>query len=116
MVLARGILGDHGGTPKVACPLHKNTFDLRTGRGLSNAALEIETFPVRVEGDGVWAHVPPPAQLARASCKTPCPPGHASPEQQTELAKRRLPVLADEGADGGLSASPAARARGQRAS
>src|SRR5439155_17673261 len=51
MVLARGILGDQSGAPKVACPLHKKTFDLESGACLSGEALEIATFPVRVEGD-----------------------------------------------------------------
>ena len=50
MVLARGIVGDQAGAPKVACPLHKKTFDLRTGACLSGDALEIATFPVRVDG------------------------------------------------------------------
>ena len=31
MVLARGLVGDEHGVPKVACPLHKRTFDLATG-------------------------------------------------------------------------------------
>src|ERR1019366_1182889 len=31
MVLARGILGDQAGAPKVACPMHKKTFDLESG-------------------------------------------------------------------------------------
>ena len=31
MVLARGIIGDQQGVPKVACPLHKKTFSLESG-------------------------------------------------------------------------------------
>jgi nitrite reductase (NADH) large subunit len=58
MVLARGILGDDHGTPKVACPLHKKTFDLRSGACLSNDAPAITTFPVRIEGDDVLVELP----------------------------------------------------------
>jgi nitrite reductase (NADH) large subunit len=72
MVLARGIVGDQGGTPKVACPLHKKTFDLKTGACLSGDALEIATFPVRIEGDEVWAELPPVEQLAAESPERAC--------------------------------------------
>jgi nitrite reductase (NADH) large subunit len=66
MVLARGILGDQGGVPKVACPLHKKTFDLRTGACLSGESLEIATFPVRVEGRDVFVELPPVEELQTA--------------------------------------------------
>jgi nitrite reductase (NADH) large subunit len=59
MVLARGIVGDQAGAPKVACPLHKKTFDLRSGACLSGEALEIATFPVRIEGGDVLIELPP---------------------------------------------------------
>ncbi len=59
MVLARGIVGDHAGAPKVACPLHKKTFDLRTGACLSGDPLQLATFPVRVDGDDVLVELPP---------------------------------------------------------
>ena len=36
-VLARGIVGDEHGSPKVACPLHKKTFDLASGACLSRS-------------------------------------------------------------------------------
>jgi nitrite reductase (NADH) large subunit len=63
MVLARGILGDQAGAPKVACPMHKKTFDLRTGACLSGESLEVATYPVRVEGDDVWIELPPLDEL-----------------------------------------------------
>jgi hypothetical protein len=53
--------------PKVACPLHKKTFDLRTGACLSGESLEIATFPVRIDGDAVFVELPPQAEL-RATC------------------------------------------------
>jgi nitrite reductase (NADH) large subunit len=65
MVLARGIVGEQAGAPKVACPLHKKTFDLGTGACLSGEALEIATFPVRVDGDDVLVELPPFAELAK---------------------------------------------------
>ncbi|QDT56162.1 Nitrite reductase [NAD(P)H] [Caulifigura coniformis] len=58
-VLARGIVGDQKGEPKVACPLHKKTFSLKTGESLSDAEYSIETFPVKVEGSAVCLRLPP---------------------------------------------------------
>jgi nitrite reductase/ring-hydroxylating ferredoxin subunit len=56
-------MGDQAGAPKVACPLHKKTFDLRDGACLSGDALEIATFPVRIEGDDVLVELPPKEDL-----------------------------------------------------
>ena len=58
-VLARGMLGDQKGEPKVACPLHKKTFSLKTGESLSDPDYNIETFPVKVEGNAVYLRLPP---------------------------------------------------------
>ncbi len=58
MVLARGILGEKGGRPKVACPLHKNTFDLATGSCLGGDLASIATFPVKLVGDDVFVELP----------------------------------------------------------
>ena len=54
--------------PKVACPLHKKTFDLKSGTCLSGDPLEIATFPVRVEGGEVWVELPPAEEMAVAAC------------------------------------------------
>jgi nitrite reductase (NADH) large subunit len=78
MVLARGILGDERGVPKVACPLHKKTFDLRSGACLSNDAPAIATFPVRIDGDDVYVELPEIDQLR------PCP-------REAEHASRGAP-------------------------
>jgi nitrite reductase (NADH) small subunit len=51
-VLARGIVGDKQGVPKIASPIYKQSFDLRTGVCLDDGAVKIPTFPVRVQ-DGV---------------------------------------------------------------
>ena len=67
-MLARGIVGDAAGVPKVACPLHKRTFDLRTGACLSQDASPIATFPVRVEGDDILVELPP-ADSLRIACE-----------------------------------------------
>jgi nitrite reductase (NADH) large subunit len=70
MVLARGIVGDQAGTPKVACPMHKKTFDLRSGACLSGDDLSIATFAVRLDGDDVWVQLPPADELT-AACDAP---------------------------------------------
>jgi nitrite reductase (NADH) large subunit len=61
-VLARGILGDQDGVPKVACPLHKKTFSLDDGRCLSDPGYSVGTYAVRVTGG--WVEVEVPAQRA----------------------------------------------------
>lgn len=54
MVLSRGMIGTQGDEPKVACPLHKKTFSLKTGKGLSDENYEIAVYPVKVENDAVF--------------------------------------------------------------
>jgi nitrite reductase (NADH) large subunit len=63
MVLSRGLIGDHQGQPKVACPLHKKTFALDSGQCLSGDDLRIGTFPVQVSGGIVYVELPPPEAL-----------------------------------------------------
>jgi nitrite reductase (NADH) small subunit len=48
-VLSRGIVGDRGGIPKIASPIFKQTFDLRTGQCLDNQAVRVPTPEVRIE-------------------------------------------------------------------
>jgi nitrite reductase (NADH) small subunit len=51
-VLARGIVGDREGVPKIASPIFKQSFDLRTGVCLDDPTVKVPTYPVRVH-DGV---------------------------------------------------------------
>jgi NAD(P)H-dependent nitrite reductase small subunit len=70
-VLGRGLLGSQAGEPKVACPLHKKTFSLATGKGLSDPQYAIRTFPVEVRGSDVFALLPPEDALAAQEI-SPC--------------------------------------------
>jgi nitrite reductase (NADH) small subunit len=47
-VLSRGIIGDRQGVLKVASPIYKQNFDLKTGQCLDDDTVCIPTFPVRV--------------------------------------------------------------------
>jgi nitrite reductase (NADH) small subunit len=47
-VIARGIVGTRGDVPFVASPMHKNAFDLRTGRCLDDEAMSVPSYEVRV--------------------------------------------------------------------
>lgn len=51
-VLARGIVGTRGDVPFVASPMHKQAFDLRTGRCLDDESVSVPAYEVRVV-DGV---------------------------------------------------------------
>jgi NAD(P)H-dependent nitrite reductase large subunit/NAD(P)H-dependent nitrite reductase small subunit len=62
-VLARGLLGDQNGTPKVACPLHKKTFSLETGECLTGEEYRVGVFPVKLDGEDVYVQLPPAAVL-----------------------------------------------------
>ncbi len=47
-VIARGIVGDRQGVPKIASPIFKQSFDLRTGQCLDDPAVRLASYPVRV--------------------------------------------------------------------
>ncbi|MCH2176458.1 MAG: nitrite reductase small subunit NirD [Lentisphaeria bacterium] len=58
MVLSRGIMGDLEGAPKVACPLHKHAFCLKTGKHLSDGDIsDLTIYPIKVENDEVFLRV-----------------------------------------------------------
>jgi nitrite reductase (NADH) small subunit len=61
-VLSRGIVGDRGGIPKIASPIFKQTFDLRTGQCLDNPQVRIPTHEVRVERGRILVHREPRLQ------------------------------------------------------
>ena len=54
MVLSRGMIGTQGGEPKVACPFHKKTFSLETGKCMGDEDYQIATYPVKVEGNLIF--------------------------------------------------------------
>jgi len=57
-VMSRGIVGDRDGVPKVASPMYKQSFDLRTGRCLDDDEVALTVHPVRVEAGRVRVAVP----------------------------------------------------------
>jgi NAD(P)H-dependent nitrite reductase large subunit/NAD(P)H-dependent nitrite reductase small subunit len=84
-VLSRGIVGSHGETPKVACPLHKKTFSLETGECLSGEEHSVKVFPVKVIDEDVYLLLPRQEQLdallaTDLHCITACMPTVASAE------------------------------------
>ncbi len=52
-VISRGIVGDTGGVPKIASPIYKQSFDLRTGQCLDDPEVRIPIFPARVRAGRV---------------------------------------------------------------
>lgn len=60
-VLSRGVVGDAKGVPKVASPVYKQSFDLRTGRCLDDPEVSVPTYPVRVDDEG-WVHLAVPRE------------------------------------------------------
>jgi len=57
-VLSRGIVGSRGDRLKVASPVYKQSFDLRTGECLDDPSVSIPTFAVRVVGGMVQVATP----------------------------------------------------------
>ncbi len=47
-VIARGIVGDRGGIPKIASPIYKQSFSLETGQCLDDPSVHLRVYPVRV--------------------------------------------------------------------
>ncbi len=59
-VLARGLVGDTRGVPKVTSPVYKQGFDLRTGVCLDDPEVTVPAYPVTVCDEG-WVSVAVPA-------------------------------------------------------
>lgn len=57
MALSRGMIGTHDGEPKLACPFHKKTFSLVTGKCLSGDECSIQTYPVRIDDGEVYVGI-----------------------------------------------------------
>ncbi|HKO48799.1 MAG TPA: nitrite reductase small subunit NirD [Polyangiaceae bacterium] len=47
-VIARGIVGDRAGVPKIASPIYKQNFSLQTGECLDDPSVRLAVFPVRI--------------------------------------------------------------------
>lgn len=47
-VLSRGIIGDKNGIVKIASPIYKHTFNLKTGECLDDPSIKLPVYPVRV--------------------------------------------------------------------
>ena len=58
-VLSRGIVGDRGGVPKIASPIYKQSFDLRTGQCLDDSKVRVPTYEVRIERGRILVHCDP---------------------------------------------------------
>ena len=56
-VLSRGVVGSRGDAPKVASPMYKQSFDLRSGRCLDDPSVSVPTFSVQVIGGRVQVAV-----------------------------------------------------------
>jgi nitrite reductase (NADH) small subunit len=53
-VISRGIVGDRGGVPTVASPVHKQAFGLADGRCLDDPAVSLPVFQPRADDGDVW--------------------------------------------------------------
>lgn len=58
-VIARGIVGDRGGVPKIASPIFKQSFDLRTGQCLDDPDVRLPSYPVSVRHGRIAIYVAP---------------------------------------------------------
>lgn len=99
MVLARGIVGskliDGEHVPVIASPLHKDTFDLRTGRCLTSPDLHLKTHRVHVVDGDVYV-APAPALLA-ISHGTSDPRGHTAVAALVEAVTNAVPGVSTLG-------------------
>ena len=57
-VLSRGIVGSRGDVATVASPLHKQVFDLATGRCLDDGSVRLPAYGVRERAGVVEVAVP----------------------------------------------------------
>ncbi len=66
-VLSRGIVGDRAGVLKVASPIYKHSFNLRTGECLDDPKVKLPTYPLQVVDDTIYLSVPEEVMTAKVS-------------------------------------------------
>ena len=57
-VIARGIVGDRGGVPKIASPIYKQSFSLETGECMDDPNVHLAVYPIRVFGGKIQVALP----------------------------------------------------------
>ena len=57
-VIARGIVGDRAGVPKIASPIYKQSFALETGVCMDDPEVRLTVFPIRVVGGRIQVCLP----------------------------------------------------------
>lgn len=57
-VIARGIVGDRAGIPKIASPIYKQSFSLATGECLDDPSVRLNVYPIRILGGRVQVSIP----------------------------------------------------------
>jgi nitrite reductase (NADH) small subunit len=57
-VIARGLVGDKNGRPKIASPIYKQTFDLETGECFDDPSVRLPVYAVRIRQGRVEVGVP----------------------------------------------------------
>ncbi len=97
-VLSRGMIGDQTGKPKVSCPVHKKPFSLETGACLSGEDYSVRVFPVKVEGDDVFLHLPPAEELdavlaTTKTCNGSCHTNENAPRKVRRHREAKVPSL-----------------------
>lgn len=55
-VMARGIVGDRAGVPKISSPIFKQSFSLESGECLDDPAVRLRVYPVRLQAGDVYVH------------------------------------------------------------
>ena len=57
-VIARGIVGDRRGVPKIASPIYKQSFSLETGECLDDPSVCLAVYPIRVIAGKIQVALP----------------------------------------------------------
>lgn len=57
-VMARGIVGDRAGVPKIASPMYKQSFSLETGECLDDASVRLPVYALRIETGRIQVALP----------------------------------------------------------
>lgn len=58
-VISRGIVGDRAGAPKIASPVYKQSFDLKTGLCFDDPSVGLTPYRVRIQRGRIFVSLLP---------------------------------------------------------